>query len=192
MTIWKWVGRTADVATVVLAIALTGLIAARFFGGARPPKRPPAYAAGESVPLLKNVDYSASDKTLAIVVRHDCHFCTDSLPFYGRLIAERNARSERVQIVVVAPEEDRASQQFLGANVRPDTFSVWERGRLKIQGTPSVMLVDRSGRLIRLWEGRLTEKAERELISAVFTKVATGSSEPGPRGKEKGGERDAS
>ncbi len=42
-------------------------------------------------------------------------------------------------------------------------------GKLKIAAFPTLMLVDEGGRVVRVWEGQLSRKAEEELKAVITT-----------------------
>ena len=54
----------------------------------------PPFHTGEALPSLVCLDYSDSDLTLLMVISRQCHFCTESMPFYRTVVetARENPR----------------------------------------------------------------------------------------------------
>jgi hypothetical protein len=182
--------RAGRVHRLVETIANAGIIAVAILGSAvlvrqlgsgpgrapaapRQLPRPVAPVAG-SVLALPGVDFATADQTLVFVLSTACHFCSDSAPFYRRLVAATADRG-RTALVAVLPQrenEGRAYLSQLGVNIP----RVVQRPLASVGtgGTPTLVLVDRRGEVQRVWMGRLPTAAEEDVITAV-----AGASEKG-------------
>ena len=112
---------------------------------------------------VQGIDWTKSDRTLLLALQKGCHFCTESAPFYQKLVSQ--ALMRKVRIIAVLPQEVGVSQEYLGAlNVQIGEIRQMPLDALKISGTPTVILVDSRGFVIRSWIGKLPPEAEAEVI----------------------------
>jgi hypothetical protein len=80
---------------------------------ARPAPTPrPVYQPGERIELA-GVDFTKSDKTLLLVIRSTCKYCTESMPFYKGLAGDSKLTAT-VRIVAVSPDDIPVSEAYLG------------------------------------------------------------------------------
>ncbi len=95
-----------------------------------------------------------------------CHYCTASMPFYRKLAPA--ARAAGTRIVAVSTEEIAVNQEYLQANgVDPDAVLSSEQSKLKVESTPTLLLVGRDGRVVHSWIGQLPAAKEHEVLTAV-------------------------
>ena len=136
----------------------------------RRPGPPTTYKVGDSI-TLTNVDFKRADRTLLLVVRKGCRFCDESMPFYKRL-GDDPTLAKRTQFVVVAPDDELVSREELAKQqVRVDQIVTKSLTALRVQGTPTAILVAKTGRIERIMVGRLDETQQQELMSALNAPV---------------------
>src|SRR6202044_401626 len=126
-------------------------------GAASVPSRPVQIGANMKH-LSLGVDWSANNRTLLLALQTNCHFCTESAPFFRRLAAASvgNART-----VAVLPQSPDAAKQYLdGLGVRVDEIKQASLPGIGVTGTPTLMLVDSSGFVRGAWTGVLTSGGE--------------------------------
>jgi thioredoxin-related protein len=118
---------------------------------------------------VTSVDFSQSDRTLLVVVRSDCRYCTASKPFYAELLKRERATLRAVRVFLVAPLNDVNFPSYLAdlpfANDRRLQVSTDSLG---VNGTPTLLLVDRNGRVKETWVGKLPTADELAVINAAF------------------------
>jgi thiol-disulfide isomerase/thioredoxin len=119
------------------------------------------YRVGEkfdAVPLSNRGDRA----TLVLFVNTSCHYCTNSMPFYRRLAAE--GRAHATHLAVVGAES--LSAYMLSHDVATDgTFGGIRSGRVAI--TPTLILLDGTRVVRRVWAGRLPTEQEADVIRAL-------------------------
>lgn len=126
----------------------------------------PHVAVGNQV-TVPGLDWRAAGSTLVLALRPDCHFCSDSAPFYRRLAAAVSDRP--IQLTALFPESVETGADYLQSlgvevtNVRRGSFE-----SLRIPGTPTLMLVDAEGVVRNVWLGKLPVDTEREVLDAVL------------------------
>ena len=136
--------------------------------GARtsPPPPPSMYQPGEKIEF-PGVDFAQSSRTVVLVVRKGCRFCDESMPFYQRL-GSNAAVSSRSRIVIVAPDDEATTKEELAKyGVRVDQVVQLALSRLKVRGTPTAVVVNRSGVVERVFTGKLEEDREQQLVAAL-------------------------
>jgi hypothetical protein len=101
-------------------------------------------------------------ETLVFGISTHCHFCTESAPFYKRLLTSVGGG---IGLVVIAPEPVEQTRLYLG-QLGLDINDVRQIPIMQvgIQGTPTLVFVDRRGRVERAWTGSLSPDREQEVI----------------------------
>jgi hypothetical protein len=115
---------------------------------------------------LRNTDinWNKTGANLVMVMNKDCHFCSESAPFYRQLIT---STGERVQVVALFPHDIAAAETYLNhlalmvPLVRGSVSFPWQ------VMTPTLMLCDSTGKVTRVWIGKLSGAEESEVLSAV-------------------------
>jgi hypothetical protein len=153
----------ANAAIVVVVVALAGMLALRYWP--RPPVAPiVAVQPGETL-TLPGVSWDPR-ATLLLAVSTRCRFCSDSAAFYRQLLPE--AARQGIPVVAVSPERDERVRGFLhGLRVPITQVKQVDLRQLRIAGTPTLVLVDGSGRVLDVWRGRLTPSKETKVLDRV-------------------------
>jgi hypothetical protein len=104
------------------------------------------------------------------------------MPFYRRLTAVRAGDSGSSRIIAVGPETVEAIKGYFRQHGVPleaaVTLQPGHASRLKVSGTPTLILVDRNGSVLGVWIGKLKPEAESAVLSAVTGSMSTvGASE---------------
>jgi thiol-disulfide isomerase/thioredoxin len=162
----KRIELAANLAIIVVAILLTvGLIRTYFFRPTTPPRpsAPAGIQTGEKL-SLPGVDWTASEQTLVMALSTTCHFCTDSAPFYQRLSQER-ARSLNLRLIAVFPQVNQESEAYLkGLAVKVDNVRQSELASLGVNGTPTLILLNKQGVVEDFWRGKLSDDKQAEVL----------------------------
>lgn len=129
--------------------------------------KPDQVKPGDRLASLAGWDWGTNDRTLVLVLRKGCHFCEDSVPFYQRLVAKQQQDGSKAAIVAVFPDGADAAQEV----VRSEALGVRTVAgvpveKLKVPGTPTLLLVDRKGTVLNAWIGMLSPKQELDVMRA--------------------------
>lgn len=155
-------GKLADAITVVVGVTLLVALGARYLSSG-----PVTPGVGGHLDPAVGIDVAAGSQALVLALQSDCSFCQESMPFYRRLLVERN--SGDLQIVVAAPSHDVGIGEYLAQEeFHPDDVVFVERGQLPVAGTPTLLVVDASGTVTHAWIGRLDAEQEAEVMSVLF------------------------
>ena len=145
---------------VICVFVVVGLLTVRFGES--------MYTVGESMEELPGVDYGRAARTLVLSIHSTCGFCTASMPFYRKILEQRTVRSAAsvLQVVAVSREDRTVSGNYLGEHgVYPDEVVA---ATLRSSRTPTLVLVDRSSRILAAWGGQVSGAVEDEVLGLLF------------------------
>lgn len=172
----KHVETTANVATIVVAILLSVVLVKQFLLPA--PRRgrtsvPQAVAGTSLTKSLPGVDWKKNGRTLILAISTQCHFCTESAPFFQRIGREAG---KDVKLVAVLPQPNPEAQQYLNTEgVRVDDVKRATLAALGVTGTPTLLLVNDSGTVTNVWEGKLPPDKEEEVLGVLKGRRSAGT-----------------
>jgi thioredoxin-related protein len=159
-------------AQIVIAIAVllvAGIIVKRnFFPEGR---TMPAIRAGERLNLA-DIDWKQNKKSLVFFLNKDCHYCTSSATVYRQLKEE--ARKQNVKSLAVFPHSIEEAKAYLESiQLSFDEIHSSPLAPYKIPGTPTVLFVNSSGTVEKVWFGDVSgrEKQMREEFLTVAEKT---------------------
>ena len=160
----KRINLAVNLAIVVVAVLIGVVFARNYLLSARSPNQSRDFrvAAGTKV-TLPDVDWENNQRTLLLVLSTNCSYCTASASFYQQI-----AQNSKVQLVAVLPQVVAESKQYLSdLNVPIGEVKQSELPTLGVKGTPTLILVNSKGEVIRSWAGKLPPEEEKEVISSL-------------------------
>jgi hypothetical protein len=117
---------------------------------------------------LADVDWSRADRTLVMALSTQCHFCSESAGFYQRLLPA--ATVSKVPVVAVFPQPTNEAREYWTSRGLPLSGVALKQApmeRIQVSGTPTLIVVDRKGLILRAWAGKLPAQGEAEVIKAI-------------------------
>lgn len=119
---------------------------------------------------VPGMDWGSQPETLVIVLSATCQYCTESAPFYRRLVAAQGQRPDlRVMAILPQPlEEGRQYLQKLGVAVKEVRQE--NTRAIKVPLTPSLVLVNAAGEVLDIWTGQLNFKQEQSVFGRLRLK----------------------
>lgn len=166
------VGRASIAASVALSVMLAGTlgyiawprVADALALAPKPTPRPPAYAAGEAVDVPA-AWYSTADTTLILFARESCGACQKAQPFLKQIVGLMNDRGAAWMAHPEASQvEDAKFAQGLG--VPNDHLGIVAPGT-KVKATPTILLVNRQGKILGAWEGVGKAETQTDILAAI-------------------------
>lgn len=127
--------------------------------------RPSSIASGTK--LLSGRNWSMSPQTLVLVLSADCKYCTASAPFYRRVIAQTSSRRHTKLLALFSQSSNEGQKYLQDLKINIDEVEQKTLRELGVKGTPTLILVDANGIVIRSWEGLLPPEAEDEVLASV-------------------------
>jgi peroxiredoxin len=166
----------AQIVVAIAVIVVAGVIVKRHVFPQRPtPLNVQGIAAGEHL-NLPDVDWKRTQKTLVFFLNKDCHFCTSSAPFYRQWIEEASSK-QNFSLVAVLPNSAEEAQAYIQSIRLPIAdIHVGPLAPYKIVGTPTVLLVDESGIVEKVWFGGVLGKEKQmrdELLASIEKSPST-------------------
>jgi peroxiredoxin len=147
------VALSAGLAVMVIATAayiVWPRIAAKV--GVRPASAasPAPYAAGQQVDVPA-AWYAGAPHTLILFARASCAACEKAQPFLKEIVGHMRGHGTSLMAHPPAPPaDDKKFADSLG--LTDDAVMVTTPG-LRVRATPTIVLVDRQGRIVNAWEG---------------------------------------
>lgn len=124
----------------------------------------PAQGTQLSVP---GISWADSEETIVLALSDKCKYCTDSAPFYKQLAAE-TAKRPGVRVVAVFPQDTSAGKKYLDdLGVAVNEVKQATLDSIGVRGTPTLMIVDKSGVVQQSWVGLLKGDRETEVLNRV-------------------------
>jgi hypothetical protein len=155
----------ANIAIIVVALVVAGVLITRAVrpAGADNPAASKSISAGDKISLAK-MDWQANGNTLLVAVAKGCHFCSESAPFYQRIMREVSGRSN-LKVVAVFPDDESEGRRYLadlGLAMPEVRRSPLEQ--IGVAGTPTLILVNHAGIATAVWVGKLPPEKESEVL----------------------------
>jgi hypothetical protein len=162
MSVWNKRIETATNVAILCAFVLVAALAAKRLLEPSP-QGVSAPKIGSKVSLA-GIDWSKSDRNLVLALSVGCHFCTDSAGFYQRLIP--SSISGGVPVVAVLPQPVVDSRSYLEKLRVPAAAIVQSPlSAIEVSGTPTVLLVDKKGKIKKAWVGKLSPEQEQQVMA---------------------------
>lgn len=115
---------------------------------------------------IAGIDFSSSEQTVLVVLDKDCQFCRQDVPFYRRLAEAAKTRNSR--LIVAFPHNLADGTDYLrNENIAASEVVQIRLKSLQLQGTPTLLLLNRHGRIIAKWAGELSAPVEDYIISVI-------------------------
>ncbi|HKP73055.1 MAG TPA: redoxin family protein [Pyrinomonadaceae bacterium] len=163
----KRVELLANVAIVVVAVLLAVVLVQRYLLPAAPaPENAETAQLKPGTKLTLPVDWGGNKQTLLMVLSTNCHFCTESAPFYQRLAEEKAKHGWNVRMVAVMPQSIDESQKYLKEHgVSVDEIKQAQPTAIGVRGTPTLIMVDGQGAVVEAWVGKLPTSEEVKVLN---------------------------
>lgn len=114
---------------------------------------------------IPGVTWDHADKTLVMALSTQCHFCQESVPFYKELTASPAVRAKRIVVLAVFPQQQSEAESFVKASeIRADSVLSIPLQILGTSATPTLLLVNRTGKVEKLWIGVLSASQQKDLL----------------------------
>ncbi|HEV2828129.1 MAG TPA: hypothetical protein VGW76_11055 [Pyrinomonadaceae bacterium] len=162
-----------SIAVLLVAIASLSSLAINYFGTQQPTILRPGLERGMVLAPIPTIDYGHSKQTLLIALNTNCSYCSESLPFYRKLVLANGLSNDSLHIVAVFPNKAEEVARYAKENdLLLDTITDLELSRFKISGTPTMILVNDSGEVNDFWIGKLPDTEADQLIRSLTSSDA--------------------
>lgn len=159
-----------EVVTNIVLIGLACVVAYHFLQARQTSQIPLPISPviGDQLPSLPAYDWKAHDRTLVLVLKDGCRFCEESIPFYRKLAELGKSNHIDAHLIAVFPDDPAAVRRLVEAQrLALEVFPGIELSQLKVEGTPTLILVDRQGRVSKVWIGQLDAAGQADVVTAI-------------------------
>lgn len=154
----------ANVIVIVAALLVGYVVLTRYVAAYRAPR---SVEAGDRLASFPGLNWNQYRHTLVLALNTGCHFCEESVPFYRRLADTQESGGSDLAIVAVFPNDREMVRQFmLQGRLSIPSVAGTPLEKLRVVATPTLILVDREGRVERSWIGTITHSEELDLLTA--------------------------
>ena len=154
-----------NIAVLVTSVALLGFLGNSVYQSHHAPQPGVARARAliGSTVQLAGVDFTRKEKTILIAMTSTCHFCKESEPFY-RQLAQTPSVTTNVVAVLPMPQPD--AEKLVHTSISPSLQAVSSPlDSMGVRGTPTLLLVDRNGKVVKAWVGKLDDTGQKQVQS---------------------------
>ena len=105
--------------------------------------------------------------TLSLVLWIDsrCRYCTENMPLYREIAAISGTTDRSLRVVAAGIEPVATLSKYVADHgVAVDHISSIEPGKLRVRGTPTLILVNRAGIVEQVWGGYVQPERQRDLV----------------------------
>jgi thioredoxin-related protein len=123
---------------------------------------------------LQSVNWRANQRTLVLALQEGCHYCSDSADLYRQLASEVNRCPASEHAIAVLPQPPDVARQYLdNLNIGIRDVRSASLESLSVRGTPTLVLVDANGKVVKAWVGKLSDDKATEVLQSMSCKAST-------------------
>jgi hypothetical protein len=123
---------------------------------------------GTAVIHIAGVQFGSS-RTAVLVLSTRCPHCASGAAFYRRLREVRQRHSSSLNIIAVFPNEPHEVARFMdSAGLDVPAYSEVSLDALGVAATPTILLVDRAGKVVKRWVGEIPAETEGPVERAIL------------------------
>jgi len=159
-----------EVVTNIVLMSLACVIGYHFWQSRRTFEYPLPISlkVGDQLPSLPAYDWKGHERTLVLALRNGCRFCEESIPFYRRLAEQEESNQIDVHLIAVFPDDAEAVRRLMETHqLAVEAFPGIELSQMKVEGTPTLILVDRQGRVSKVWIGQLEAAGQEDVMTSI-------------------------
>lgn len=150
----------ANIAIIVVALVAVAMLARNYWTG--PVELHHSITAGSKLGLKAG----GAPKTLVLALSTNCRYCTESAGFYREQSLQCHER--HIPIIAVLPQEVSAAQSYLkDEGVIVDEVRQVQLSDFRVDGTPTLIIVDGSSIVKKVWVGKLPNNQEKEVLEQI-------------------------
>jgi len=122
------------------------------------------------------LEYKTHSRTLILALEKDCVYCERSAPFYKQLLNLQTRDAGNTQLIAALPNDDWEAKQYLRKEELESLPYIpnAKLAELKVTTFPTLILVDRLGRVLESWSGQLDNERQNQVLEAISNRTANG------------------
>lgn len=170
----------SHIAIIMVALALTAVLVKDFLIKPSSGEATGPVAVAKSAPAatghlntkvsISGIDWKQNHRTLVLGLQVGCHYCAESSEFYKRLVKQYGQSSD-LKLVAVFPQPVEISRKYLSSHeVELTDVRQASLDSIDVQGTPTLLLIDNNGMIVKYWRGKLSADKENEVLDSLQTR----------------------
>ena len=170
----KLLDKFANVAVLVAVVVFLYVVTKDGYHSRISPKPGSPDALVGTEVTLPGITLPSDRESIVLAISTWCRFCKENLPFYRELSKEVQGKLSVFAILPQKPQE--ADQYIYGAGLQGVAVVSGDLKNIGVYATPTLLLVDRSGRVKQAWVGELDDDGQRQLVASLALSRLTVSS----------------
>ncbi|HEY2912648.1 MAG TPA: hypothetical protein VGK21_04765 [Candidatus Angelobacter sp.] len=156
---------TATNIAIIVVVLLISFILIKSYWMKPPTSSHSIIAKGQRL-NLNSLNWMPQRRTLVLALSTDCHFCTESAPFYRRVAIA--SQKQELSLVAVFPQPVEQARSYLSHEelLLNEVLQV-PLSNIQVSGTPTLLLIDQKGVVQRVWIGKLSATQEKDVLSTI-------------------------
>jgi thioredoxin-related protein len=155
---------SANIAIIVVAVLLSIVLIKSYLLPDRSKEPRDLRVPTGSKVSVPGVDWAGNNRTLLVVLQKGCHFCSESAPFYQRLVREVGTAGNPHLIAVLPQTVDEGKKYLNELGVPIEDIKQAELDAVGVGGTPTLVLVNNQGVVVNSWVGKLSAENEEGVL----------------------------
>lgn len=146
--------RAINIALVIVALLFGGTLARRYLLNSNASNDVPPVEVGSAI-KLSDVDWAKNGQTILLALSPECRYCTESAPFYQRLMTAVAGSGKTRVIAVFSQQADKSQQYLRKLGVTVDEIRQIPLSSIGIRSTPTLLITDNAGVVTDVRVGKL-------------------------------------
>ncbi len=161
-----------NVSVVIAVVAVLAAFTHDFFNQRNSPQVTPGLHKGQNLERLRTPIINNEESVLLVALNVNCRYCEEGVPFYNRLFETQQASKSQIALFAVFPNSEEDVRAYADQkHLKIPFMSDMDFRKLSVTGTPTVILIDRAGKVQNFWVGKLSPYDEDEIMKSIQTKT---------------------
>jgi hypothetical protein len=159
----------ANLAIITLVVLIAASLFRQHVGRAKANENGDELTAGKSVSAPAGYRWEQHSRTLLMALRYGCVHCERNMELYREIESKFVKESAETQLLSIFPDDAFVAQHDIdehGLHGLPFLANV-DFDKLHVFGTPTLLLIDNRGTILRSWIGELSKEKQDEVMQVI-------------------------
>jgi hypothetical protein len=159
----------ANIAIITLVVLLAVSLFRQHIYRAKANESGTELSQGKSVLAPAGYRWEQHSRTLLMALRYGCVHCERNMELYREIESKFGKGSAETQLLAIFPDDAFVAQHDIdehGLHGLPFLANV-DFDKLHVLGTPTLLLVDSRGTILRSWIGELSKQKQDEVLQVI-------------------------
>lgn len=127
-----------------------------------------ATSVGFVIDIGESTEIEQAERTLVLALDARCRYCAEDAPYYKAIASRLGANVRKYQVVALFSNPRIEAEDFMRRHGLTFQFRhAVDFRAIRVNSTPTLIVTDRAGRIVRFWVGRIGSAQEREIALAL-------------------------